>query len=110
MTPFKSFASASFPMIVFILSPISAYNRYNRKEKSTLSGEWRGELINKRKNGEEFPVYLSTSTIRNNLGDIVALLGVDKKVIIIMIMTIIVIIILFFHLIQIIKYLSWLDF
>ncbi len=43
----------------------------------TLSGEWRGELLNRRKNGEEFPVYLSASPIRNNKDEIVALLGVS---------------------------------
>ncbi|MDR3610208.1 MAG: PAS domain S-box protein [Ignavibacteriaceae bacterium] len=43
---------------------------------STINGEWKGELINKRKNGEEFPVYLSTSPIRNENGEIISLLGV----------------------------------
>lgn len=43
----------------------------------TLAGGWTGELINKRKNGEEFPVYLSTSLITDDSGKPIALAGVS---------------------------------
>jgi hypothetical protein len=43
----------------------------------TLNGAgWRGELINKRKDGGEFPVYLSTSAILDEKGRAVALMGI----------------------------------
>ena len=35
---------------------------------STLKGGWKGELINKRKNGIEFPIYLSATVIYDKLG------------------------------------------
>lgn len=33
-------------------------------------GEWRGEVINRRKNGEEFPEWLSISLVRNDAGQV----------------------------------------
>jgi PAS domain S-box-containing protein len=59
-----------------VLAHENAKEAENKILGSTLNGEWKGELINKRKNGEEFPVYLSTSPIRNDKGDIISLLGV----------------------------------
>ena len=43
----------------------------------TLAGGWTGELINKRKNGEEFPIHLSTSLITDDAGKPIALAGVS---------------------------------
>ncbi len=42
----------------------------------TLEGGWTGEIYNKKKNGEEFPVFLSTSVIKDDNGNPVALIGV----------------------------------
>ena len=44
---------------------------------STLIGGWQGELINRRKDGSEFPVFLSTSVIRDEGGTPLALIGVS---------------------------------
>lgn len=46
----------------------------------TLAGGWTGELINKRKNGEEFPIHLSTSLITDDSGKPVALAGVSLDI------------------------------
>lgn len=46
----------------------------------TLGGGWTGELINKRKNGEEFPVHLSTSLITDDAGKPIALAGVSLDI------------------------------
>lgn len=46
----------------------------------TLAGGWTGELINKRKNGEEFPTYLSTSLITDDTGKPIALAGVSLDI------------------------------
>jgi PAS domain S-box-containing protein len=47
----------------------------------TLNGAgWRGELINKRKDGDEFPVYLSTSAILDEKGRAVALMGIARDI------------------------------
>jgi PAS domain S-box-containing protein len=43
---------------------------------ATLSGGWSGEVLNRRRNGEDFPVSLSTSVVRNDLGEPIALIGV----------------------------------
>ncbi|MFQ6613102.1 MAG: PAS domain S-box protein, partial [Fidelibacterota bacterium] len=43
---------------------------------ATLKGGWQGELLNRRKDGSEFPVALSTSPVLNEKGEVVALIGV----------------------------------
>ena len=47
---------------------------------STLKGVWQGELINRRKDGTEFPIHLSASIIRNDEGKPVALVGVATDI------------------------------
>jgi two-component system cell cycle sensor histidine kinase/response regulator CckA len=46
----------------------------------TLNGSWQGELINKRRNGEEFFIFLSTSVIRDEANEPVALIGVSRDI------------------------------
>lgn len=41
---------------------------------------WRGELWNRRKNGEEYPVDLTVSPIHDDVGNVVSLLGVHRDV------------------------------
>jgi PAS domain S-box-containing protein len=47
---------------------------------ATKEGGWKGELINKKKDGTEFPVYLSTSIIKNDDNEPVALIGVATDI------------------------------
>lgn len=47
---------------------------------STKKGGWAGELINIKKDGTEFPVYLSTSVIKNKYGEIYGLIGVATDI------------------------------
>lgn len=44
---------------------------------ASLKGEWKGELINKRKDGSEFPIYLSATSILDNNDKFIALIGVS---------------------------------
>jgi PAS domain S-box-containing protein len=44
------------------------------------SGGWRGELYNRRKDGTEFPLSLSTSHIVDGLGHVVGLMGVARDI------------------------------
>ncbi|WP_231587270.1 EAL domain-containing protein [Methylophilus sp. TWE2] len=44
-------------------------------ESITHFGHWRGEVWNRRKNGEIFPEWLSVSEVRNELGDITHYVG-----------------------------------
>ena len=43
-------------------------------------GEWRGEIKNKKKNGEDYWAYESISAIKNNLGEITHLLAVEEDI------------------------------
>jgi len=43
---------------------------------ATLSGGWQGELLNIKKDGTEFPVYISSSALRDENGKLLALIGV----------------------------------
>jgi hypothetical protein len=47
---------------------------------TTLAGNWRGELINIRRDGSEFPVYLSTSQIKTPLDEVKGLIGVARDI------------------------------
>src|SRR5262249_24166994 len=48
--------------------------------ETTRAGGWRGEVIDRRKDGTEFPVFLSTSEIRDSLGGVVGLMGVAQDI------------------------------
>jgi PAS domain S-box-containing protein len=43
---------------------------------ATLAGGWSGEVLNRRRGGEDFPVFLSTSVVRNEKNEPIALIGV----------------------------------
>jgi PAS domain S-box-containing protein len=47
---------------------------------STLNGGWQGECLNRRKDGTEFPISLSTSVVRDEEGRVVALVGVAQDI------------------------------
>ena len=47
---------------------------------STIQGKWEGELINRRKNGSEFTIHLSTSVIHDASGVPIALIGVSSDI------------------------------
>lgn len=47
---------------------------------ATLRTGWQGELLNLRKNGSEFPVFLSTSTVRDGIGSPIAMLSVATDI------------------------------
>ena len=47
---------------------------------STVKGGWEGELLNKRKDGSEFLIYLSTSVIHDSKGEPIALIGVSSDI------------------------------
>jgi PAS domain S-box-containing protein len=46
----------------------------------TMKGGWKGEIMNKRKDGREFPVFISTSIIHNDQGVPVAVMGVANDI------------------------------
>lgn len=44
--------------------------------KKTAEGGWRGEIMNKKKDGSYFPILLSSSAIKDENGKLIALIGV----------------------------------
>ena len=47
---------------------------------ATLDGGWQGELRNRRKDGSEFPIRLTTSVVRDDEGRPVAMVGVSSDI------------------------------
>ncbi|MBZ0201304.1 MAG: PAS domain S-box protein, partial [Ignavibacteriaceae bacterium] len=52
----------------------------NEIVSGTVVGGWKGEIINRRKDGSLFPVYLSTSVVKDHNGIPVALIGVATDI------------------------------
>lgn len=48
--------------------------------QATLQGGWQGEMFNKRKDGSEFPVSLSSSPVYDDEGEIIAMVGVAADI------------------------------
>ncbi len=49
-------------------------------EETTLKGGWSGEQLHKRKNGEEFPVHVSTSLVYDEEQQVVAAIGIISDI------------------------------
>lgn len=64
----------------FLYSPGNPPGLCEQVFRRTLDSEWRGELLNLRKDGSEFPISLSTSQIKNREGRILGLIGVARDI------------------------------
>jgi PAS domain S-box-containing protein len=64
----------------FLYSPKNPPGLCEHIFRQTLGGSWRGELLNCRKDGTEFPISLSTSKIKNSEGRIIGLIGVARDI------------------------------
>jgi len=64
-----------------ILRPKNLHDDIGKEiHEQTLKGAWQGELINRRKDGSEFPVFLSTSLIKDYSGNIIATVGIARDI------------------------------
>ncbi len=61
--------------IAILLSPSNPPGVLQEVVTATLRGGWQGELVNRRKDGSEFPISLSTSCILDESGKPVALMA-----------------------------------
>jgi PAS domain S-box-containing protein len=66
--------------ISLVRSPRNPSDLVNKILPATLGGSWQGELLNQRKDGSEFPVFVSTSVIRDDNNVPVALIGVSEDI------------------------------
>jgi PAS domain S-box-containing protein len=66
--------------ISIIRSPNNPSEVVDKILPETLLGGWQGEVMNRRKDGTEFPVFLSTAVVKNTSGQPVALIGVAKDI------------------------------
>jgi PAS domain S-box-containing protein len=64
----------------FLYAPSNPRGIGRRIYDGTLTGGWRGELINRRKDGTEFPISLATSEIKTNEGKSLGLLGIAHDI------------------------------
>lgn len=65
---------------ITIIRPKVFSRETNNILTETLKGGWKGEIINKTKDGTEFPIYLSTSVIRDENDNPIALIGVATDI------------------------------
>ena len=63
-----------------IVSPKNPPELCEHVFRQTLGASWKGELLNCRKDGTEFPISLSTSEIKNNEGRTIGLIGVARDI------------------------------
>jgi PAS domain S-box-containing protein len=64
--------------ISIIRSEVSGHEDFILNE--TLKGGWQGELLNRKKDGSLFPIYLSTSVISDEKGQPIALVGIASDI------------------------------
>ena len=48
--------------------------------ETTMNIGWKGEVVNQKKDGTEFPIFLSTSVVKDDLGNPIALIGVATDI------------------------------
>jgi len=66
--------------IKIVQSPNTPANLVREIRAATLAAGWHGELLNRTKEGREFPVSLSTSFVRDDSGQPIALVGVATDI------------------------------
>jgi len=66
--------------ISIISSPNNSAHVLNEIIPSALQGQWRGEIQNRRKDGSEFPAFISKSVIQDENGNSIALVGVSNDI------------------------------
>ncbi|HEU4322192.1 MAG TPA: response regulator [Roseiflexaceae bacterium] len=66
--------------IDIIRSPNTPLSQAAQIYPATLNGGWQGELLNRRKDGSDFPIFLSTSLLRDEHRQPIALIGVATDI------------------------------
>ena len=66
--------------IALLRSPLATKHLGRQILPATLAGGWYGEILNRRKDGTDFPVELWTSIVRNDADEPVAMVGVARDI------------------------------
>jgi len=66
------------PQILF--SPKNPPGLLQEVLEATRRGGWRGELLDRRKDGSEFPIELATSQIKDQQGQVIGLMGIAQDI------------------------------
>ena len=48
--------------------------------EQTMAGGWQGEVMNIRRDGSEYPVFLTTAPVRDDQGTVIALIGIGRDI------------------------------
>jgi PAS domain S-box-containing protein len=65
---------------ISFLRPKRAKEEFANILPETIKGGWKGEVINRRKDGTEFPILLSTSVIKDDNDKPIALIGIASDI------------------------------
>jgi PAS domain S-box-containing protein len=63
-----------------ILKPAGSQKIGNEIHEQTLKGGWQGEVLNVKKDGTVFPIFLSTSPIYNEFNEVIATVGIANDI------------------------------
>jgi len=66
--------------IILLGSDKNPYGIHDKIHSSVTKGLWQGELINTKKDGTEFPIYLSSAPILDKKGKTIAYIGVANDI------------------------------
>lgn len=66
--------------ISIVRAPTNEKSMVDEILPATIQGEWKGELFQKSKGGREFPISLSTTTVKDKDDKIIALIGVATDI------------------------------
>ena len=66
--------------ISMLAGTLSSRQEIREMMEGTLQGGWTGEVTVKRKSGETFPILLSTSVVREEHGNPIALVGIARDI------------------------------
>lgn len=66
--------------VSMLRSPSTPSAVHQQIRPATLNGGWYGEILNRKKDGTDFPVELWTSVVKNETGDPVAMVGVARDI------------------------------